>query len=134
MVGLLDTTTRFSRLPEQVNQVAAIIIAADFNDPINFLDVFKYKESGTNNTGWENPQYIDLLNRSALCRDSEERKQLLRKAESLLMDEMPLIPVYHFALVYLKRDDLDNVLLSPLGQMDLRWARRELNDPALQKR
>ena len=124
----------FQKVAKREFQVACGSWTADFNDPINFLDVFKYKESGTNNTGWENPQYIDLLNRSALCRDSEERKQLLRKAESLLMDEMPLIPVYHFALVYLKRDDLDNVLLSPLGQMDLRWARRELNDPALQKR
>jgi oligopeptide transport system substrate-binding protein len=115
-------------------QLATGSWTADFNDPINFLEVFKYKESGTNNTGWENTQYIDLLNRSALCKDSEERKQILRQAESLLMEEMPIIPIYHFALNYLKSEDLAGVQLSPLGQIDFRRARWERENSSLSPR
>ena len=124
----------FLKVSNKDFQLATGSWTADFNDPVNFLEVFKYKDNGTNNTGWENPQYIDLLERSQLCRDVEERNQLLREAESILMDQMPLIPIYYFALNYLKRDELEGISLSPLGHLDLRWAHWELDQPSLPKR
>ncbi len=118
----VEPKTYFQRISQKEFQLAAGSWTADFNDPINFLEVFKYKDASTNNTQWESAKYIDLLNRSALCRDSEERKGLLREAELILMEQMPIIPVFHFALNYLERDGLEDVALSPLGQIDFRWA------------
>ncbi|HSX26668.1 MAG TPA: peptide ABC transporter substrate-binding protein [Chlamydiales bacterium] len=112
----------FQRLSKKEYQLAAGSWTADFNDPINFLEVFKYKEASTNNTNWESSKYIDLLNRSTLCRDVNERKQILREAEQILMDQMPIIPVFHFALNYLQQEELKEVVLSPIGQVDFRWA------------
>lgn len=112
----------YQRISQKQYQIAIGSWTADFNDPINFLEVFKFKDNGTNNTGWENIEYIDLLNRSALCRNTEERKQILRRAEEILMEEMPIIPIYHFALNYIKRETLTGVYLSPLGHLDLRAA------------
>lgn len=123
----------FQRLSQKEFQLAAGSWTADFNDPVNFLEVFKYKDDSTNNTNWENAKYIDLLNRSTLCRDMEERKRLLREAEQILMEQMPIIPVFHFALVYLKRNGLEEVALSPIGQVDFRWAHLT-EDPSLNKR
>lgn len=133
-IEAVEPKVYFQRVSTMDFQLAAGSWTADFNDPINFLEVFKYKDGGTNNTGWENAQYIDLLNRSQLCRDLEERKQLLRAAEKILMEEMPLIPIYHFALNYLKKPELEGVVLSPLGQLDLRWAHREVDHPSPSKR
>jgi oligopeptide transport system substrate-binding protein len=112
----------FRRVSQKEFQLAAGSWTADFNDPINFLEVFKYKDASTNNTNWESSKYIDLLNRSALCRDSEERKSYLRAAEQVLMEQMPIIPIFHYALNYLQREGLEEVVLSPLGQIDFRWA------------
>ncbi len=123
----------YKRLSQKEYQLAAGSWTADYNDPINFLEVFKYKDSGTNNTNWENPKYVELLNQSALCRDSEERKRILGQAEQILMDQMPLIPVFHFALNYLERDGVEGVALSPIGQIDFRWA-DVTADPSLSKR
>jgi oligopeptide transport system substrate-binding protein len=95
--------------------------------------VFKYKVASTNNTNWENPKYIDLLNQSALCRDSEERKGLLREAEQILMEQMPIIPIFHYAMNYLQCDRLEEVAVSPLGQIDFRWAHMN-SEPSLEKR
>ena len=67
---------------------------ADFRDPINFLEIFKYKSNSTNNTQWENPEYIELLNMSSLETNTEERAKVLRSAERLLMDEMPVNPIF----------------------------------------
>lgn len=112
----------YQRIAQKDFQLAAGSWTADFNDPINFLEVFKYKDASTNNTNWESAKYIELLNRSALCRDSKERKGLLREAEQILMDQMPIIPIFHFALNYLQCEGLRDVALSPLGQIDFRWA------------
>jgi oligopeptide transport system substrate-binding protein len=95
---------------------------ADFSDPVNFLEVFKYKKGSTNNTGWENADYIDLLNRSSVCKAGEERNQLLRQAEEILMAEAPIIPIYHSALNFVKNGQFADVVLSPMGNLDLRWA------------
>ena len=111
----------FQRVSKKEYQIAAGSWTADFNDPVNFLEVFKYKDGSTNNTGWENPEYIDLLNRSAISK-SKERIELLGQAEAILMEEMPIIPVFHFALNYIKKPELSGVVLSPMGQLDLRWA------------
>ncbi len=115
----------YERVSKKQYQMAAGSWIADFNDPINFLDVFKYKDGSTNNTGWENAKYVDCLNRSVLCNDSEERKKILREAERLLIDQMPVIPIYHFALNYLQRPGLEDISLSPIGQIDFRWCKIE---------
>ncbi len=112
----------FQRVSKKEYQIAAGSWTADFNDPANFLEVFKCKDESTNNTGWEHPEYIDLLNRSAVCKGGEERNQLLRKAEEIIMEEMPIIPVFHFVLNYIKNPNFSGVALSPMGQLDLRWA------------
>ncbi len=112
----------FQRISKGDFQIAIGSWTADFNDPINFLEVFKYKDNGTNNTGWEKTEYIDLLTKSQLCTDVSEREALLRKAEGLLMEEMPILPLYQFVLNYVKSDALTGVFLSPEGYLDLRKA------------
>ena len=122
LLEAVESKIFFQKISQRDFQIAAGCWIADFNDPINFLEVFKFKNEGTNNTGWENSEYIDLLNRSALCKSSEERIELLRKAEEILMNEMPIIPVFHYALNYMKQKELQGVVLSSTGQLDLRWA------------
>ena len=84
----------------------------------------KFKEGCPNYTGWQHPKYIEWLNQSDVCMNAEARKDILRKAEDLLMDEMPVIPIYHDALNYLEKEDLQDVALSPIGQIDFRWSHR----------
>ena len=121
-IEAVDPKVYFQRVAKKEYQLGLGSWMADFNDPINFLEIFKYKDNGTNNTNWENPEYIDFLNHSGLCKDLEERSQVLRKAEELLMTEMPIIPIYQFALNYVKNEDLTGVFLSPQGHLDLRLA------------
>jgi len=87
------------------------------------LEAFKTKESGSNNTAWENPEYIDLLNASSLCTRNEERKEILVKAEKILMEEMPIIPIFFYAQNYVKSDALVGAYVSPQGHFILRDAK-----------
>ncbi len=42
-------------------QVGRMGWLGDFNDPINFLELFRDKKGGNNDTNWENPEYKKLL-------------------------------------------------------------------------
>lgn len=118
----LEAKVFFQKIAQGDYQIAAGSWTADFSDPINFLEVFKYKDASTNNTSWESSKYVDLLNQSGLCKDSEERIEILREAEQILMDHMPIIPIFHYALNYMRSNQLEEVAISPLGKIDFRWA------------
>jgi len=92
---------------------------ADFFDPMSFLSVFQYKENGTNNTGWENPDYTRLLEQSNLEVDTQKRLAFLQQAEEILMTDLPLLPIFHFSFTHGKNDLLQDYKLSPMGYIDL---------------
>ncbi len=98
---------------------------ADFNDPLAFLELFKYPNqdgNGMNDTGWYQEEYFNLLQRSLTERDINKRKELLAQAEKILVDEMPIAPVYHYAFDYVKKGYVKDVVLSPLGTADFKFA------------
>ncbi|MEN9654340.1 MAG: oligopeptide-binding protein oppA [Chlamydiota bacterium] len=120
----IEPKVYFDRVSKGAYQITGGSWTADFNDPINFLEVFKDRQCGTNNTGWENKRYVDLLKRCSLCTNRDERFELMRQAELVLMDDMPIIPLYHGVLNYMVQEGLKGVAVSPLGQLDFRWAYR----------
>ncbi|QRG68136.1 peptide ABC transporter substrate-binding protein [Brevibacillus choshinensis] len=94
----------------------------DFNDPINFLELYKDKKGGNNDTNWENPKYKELLNQSALEKDPEKRKAILAQAEQILMDEMPIMPIYFYTNSWVQNDKVSGVVLDGLGAVDYKNA------------
>jgi len=119
----LETKVYFDRVSKKDYHLAFCSWFADFEDPINFLSIFKDKRVGTNNTNWEHPTFTLLLNQSDGCSALNERKDLLTRAEQILIDEMPIIPLYHSTTLYLKNDRLEDVVLSPTGLIDFKWAK-----------
>jgi len=112
----------FDRVSKQDYQLAISSWVADFEDPINFLEVFKYKEGRSNNTFWENPLFASLLDQSLSMVDPIKRYALLADAEQILVQEMPLIPLFYYNMLYMNRDEIQGVVLSKSGQLDFKWA------------
>lgn len=117
-----ETKVFFDRIASKSYQLAAGSWIADFKDGINFLEVFKFKNSGPNNTSWENADYQHLLDESVKVIDVKKRSQIFQECETILMDQMPIIPLFHYTLLYLTRNDLKDVILSDLGSLDFKWA------------
>lgn len=95
---------------------------ADIRDPINFLEIFKSREYATNHTHWEDPLFANLLSQSAHETSQEKRLEILTQAEEVLMDGMPIAPIYHGAFNYLVQENVDGIKLNELGHLDLREA------------
>ncbi|EST54140.1 ABC transporter substrate-binding protein [Brevibacillus panacihumi W25] len=95
---------------------------ADFNDPINFLEMFREKTGGNNHPDWENPKFKELIDQSYTEPDLEKRKQILLEAETILMEEMPLAPINFRGNPYVKNDHVKDFIIFPLGGAYFKYA------------
>lgn len=114
----------FDRISKKNFQLAAGSWTADFKDGLNFLEVFKFKAGGSNNTAWESPRYRELLDQALEVNDPYERQKIFRECEEILMQEMPIIPLFHYTMLYLS-GPIQDVVLSSLGGIDFKWAQVE---------
>ena len=69
----------------------------DYLDPNTFLGVMVTND-GNNRTGWSNARYDRLLRDAASEVDPVKRLAMLSQAEAILLDESPVIPVYHYTI------------------------------------
>ncbi len=82
-------------------QVARRGWIGDYVDPNNFLDLY-LTGGGNNNTGFADPHYDELILRKApQAKTREERFAIFTEAETMLMKEMPIIPVYTYTSKHL---------------------------------
>ena len=59
-----------------------------------------YKRQGNNKTGWEDLNYDAIMQKANSTNNQDERFELLNQAEELLIDNMPIIPLYTYVRAY----------------------------------
>lgn len=68
---------------------------ADYNDAYSFAELL-HSSHGVNDSGYTNPEYDALLEKSAREADKGVRRNLLRQAEKMLLNDYPVIPIYFY--------------------------------------
>jgi oligopeptide transport system substrate-binding protein len=68
---------------------------ADYNDPNTFVDLF-VTGGEQNSTGWSNKEYDRLVAGAAKELDAEKRYRMLEEAEHILLEELPILPIYSY--------------------------------------
>ncbi len=79
----------------------------DYPDPTTFLDMWK-KGDGNNRTGWSSSAYEEKLKVASLTKDPMQRLSILREAESIMMADMPIAPLYWKTSNYLVHKSVKN--------------------------
>ncbi len=121
---LLDWTACVQRISSGHFQLAIASWFSWFQDPVFTLQFLKNKHISMNGTAWESEDYIRLLELSDNTRDPALRKTYLKQAEALVMDELPVIPVFYQKESYAKAPDIVGEIVSPVGLMELKWLTR----------
>jgi oligopeptide transport system substrate-binding protein len=73
---------------------------ADYDEPSAFLEMWR-GDSGNNFTGWSSTGYDALLFKAERTSNASERNALYGRAETLLLEESPVAPLYHYTHVFL---------------------------------
>jgi oligopeptide transport system substrate-binding protein len=109
-------------------QIARMGGLANVNDPVTFLDFYRYLSSSNNYSQWNNPQFSELLEQADLTVDESKRTHLLQEAEKVLIGDMPIAPIYFYTGTFLKKPYVNGIYLSKLNNLELKWAYVEMND------
>jgi len=77
----------------------------DYNDPNTFLDMW-LTGGGNNQTGWSNARYDQLIQEAGQTSNPAARFEKFQKAEAILLDEMPVIPIYFYVSLTLVKPNV----------------------------
>lgn len=94
----------------------------DYADAMTFMDMF-VTGGGNNQTGWSNAEYDkqikDVANKSG---DQKVRIPAMHAAEKVLMDQMPVLPIYYYTNPWVLKANVKGVFRSSLGPIDYKLA------------
>ena len=103
---------------------------ADFNDPINMLEIFL--STGGNNDmqlGKEVNSYAPdwtaydaLIDEIRTTTDFANRVNLMHQAEDMLMDTWAVIPLYYYNDIYMQKDNVEGIFSTVFGMKYFMYA------------
>ncbi|MBE9637516.1 peptide ABC transporter substrate-binding protein [Salipiger mangrovisoli] len=91
----------------------------DYNEASTFLDLIQ-SDSGYNDGKYSNPEYDKLLEEA---KTSSDTTPLYTAAEEIIATDTPVIPIYHYAGVYMMDSDVGNW---PVENVEQNWYSRNL--------
>lgn len=104
-------------------QIGRLGWGADYNDAYTFLEMYNSAENGNNQTGWSNDEYTALLNESITETDPDKRTEKLLEAEAVIMEEMPVAPIYYNTNLNVVSDEVENMVPDALGNINLKYVK-----------
>lgn len=88
---------QFEKMTSGNYQIGLMHWASWVDDPIYTLNSFVSAEEETNFSKWEHPEYQEYIYQSHHTVDPHQRLSYLFKAEKLLSEEMPIVPLFYNA-------------------------------------
>lgn len=93
----------------------------DFFDAGSILELC-VTDSAQNNTGYSNPKFDEAMNNAALETDRIKRINFMHEAEAVLMEDLPVAPIYFYTSAVMQSNRVRNIHRSPLGYILFRTA------------
>ena len=101
-------------------QVARGAWCGDYNEASTFLDLVQ-TNSGYNDAAYSNAEVDQLL---ADAKTSDNPQANYTRVEQILADEMPVIPIYHYAGVYMMNPEISGSW--PVQNVEQNWYSKDL--------
>lgn len=102
-------------------EVARAGWVGDYVDPNTFLDIYT-SWSTQNDTGWASDAYDELITKAAAEFDVTTRMGYFHDAETMLMEDMPIMPLYYYTKSWMTKPYLTNVKKAVNREVSLVYA------------
>jgi peptide/nickel transport system substrate-binding protein len=87
-----------------------------YSDSLAFLEQWC---TNSNNYGYKNANFDSLVAKAKCEKDKVKRKELIVKAEELLLSDLPTIPIYYENLIVCKKSNIDGIYTTKEGNLKL---------------
>ncbi|HWA10120.1 MAG TPA: peptide ABC transporter substrate-binding protein [Opitutaceae bacterium] len=94
---------------------------ADYVDPHVFFDLWE-TGNGNNDTNWGNPEYDRLLHSALATRDNAARFAVYQRMEKILIDEMPIMPIFYYTRARLISPRVKGFFTTPVDNYSWKYA------------
>lgn len=88
--------------------LAVYLWYADYNDPINFLNIFK-SDAPNNYGSYSNKAFDDYIDIASTNKNNQIRMHALHLAENIFMNDNAIVPIYFYSEALLVSPKLKNV-------------------------
>lgn len=116
----LESGTFVATVLNREPQLAGFYWYSVFNDPTYNLNIMTSKENKLNSSAWEDAHFTALLDQAEQEVDLEKRNHLMKEAEALVAEEMPVIPICTSNYTYAKQSRVKNLYVSSFTT-DFKW-------------
>jgi oligopeptide transport system substrate-binding protein len=103
-------------------QISGYTQYAWVDDPIYHFELLKRPGYGFNGTQWNNPLFLSLIEKAQKEVHPLEREKIIIQAQNIVLEEMPIIPIYFYNYRFMQSKSLKNVILSNVGQIDFKYS------------
>jgi oligopeptide transport system substrate-binding protein len=110
-------------LYDNVFQMFMLGWVADYPDPEDFLDIQFYSGSEQNHSRYDDSEVDAVLEEARGEADHEKRMALYHKAEEMIVNDAPWVPIYHGINYVLVKPYVEGLTISPQGEYRLNDAR-----------
>lgn len=122
---VLEWKVMIGRLRAEDYQFARSSWFGDYLDAMTFLEIFETGH-GSNNFGYSNPEYDDILDQIRRESDTDKRLKLIIEAETIILEkDVVVAPIFEYLTPILVQTNFKNFIRTPLGGLDVTRAYRE---------
>ena len=102
-------------------EIAYMGYTGDYLDPTSILFTFRNEHNNNSVTMWDNEEYNNLMQSLSEGVTGAAREELLRKAESILTAEMPVIPIYSYTSMALVSEKVGGFTRNYIGHPNFEY-------------
>ncbi|MCL5677233.1 MAG: peptide ABC transporter substrate-binding protein [Firmicutes bacterium] len=105
-VETVSFKVRLDRMTKGQYQMVIAGWGADYNDPMTFIDLWHSMPAdnpGNNSAFYNNPAYDKLVDDAKSTGDQAKRMDDMKQAEQILLNELPVAPVFYPAWNYIEK-------------------------------
>jgi oligopeptide transport system substrate-binding protein len=119
----LDSSALNTQNKQATQKRSEVSLRTSLNTYINPINILEQNtDSFIYGTGWNNKEFQTLVNQAKLTIDKEQRLKLIKNAESVMMAEMPIIPLDSFTTEIDQESNLHDIAINRQGNVQFRWA------------
>ena len=79
-------------------------------------------DGGNNNTGFSDPRYDEMITKLApQAKTREERFAIFKEAETMLMEQMPILPIYTYTSKHLIHPSVKGLPANLMDSLNLKY-------------